>query len=344
MHQRCRRTAASAPIKPPCSQAAIFRPPWRPAPWARRSSCRRSSWPSRPGRRCGFLAGLPYCDSFSSSASSSARRAATFSISLSVAFSRKAASSSMLSASRSYLCHSSLPFPFGYREGAPATSAPTRLSTAKLRPGNFAAMHGNHNPATTPPHSRPNRRRQWRRDENQKGMGMSEQPYDAASEREEIAARVAHFKATQEKFEREREEYFFTTLDNARHSETRVAPSSARRSGREEKARSGAPGLLITSSGASSGADNTARRNRHTDRNRPARNSGDRNSHSPARNNKARRRRRRRPRVRQRRAERQPGPNPRASAGAGAATVVAASAPTVARTANVFLMRISSIE
>jgi chorismate mutase len=51
-------------------------------------------------------------------------------------------------------------------------------------------------------------------------MGMSEQPYDAASEREEITARVAHFKATQEKFEREREEYFFTTLDNARHSET----------------------------------------------------------------------------------------------------------------------------
>jgi chorismate mutase len=51
-------------------------------------------------------------------------------------------------------------------------------------------------------------------------MGMSEQPYDAASEREEITARIAHFKATQEKFEREREEYFFTTLDNARHSET----------------------------------------------------------------------------------------------------------------------------
>jgi chorismate mutase len=50
-------------------------------------------------------------------------------------------------------------------------------------------------------------------------MGMSEQPYNAASEREEIAARVAHFKATQEKFEREREEYFFMTLETARHSE-----------------------------------------------------------------------------------------------------------------------------
>ena len=42
---------------------------------------------------------------------------------------------------------------------------------------------------------------------------------NAASEREEIAARVARFKATQEKFKREREEYFVTTLENARHSE-----------------------------------------------------------------------------------------------------------------------------
>ena len=39
-------------------------------------------------------------------------------------------------------------------------------------------------------------------------------------EREEIAARVASFKATQEKFKREREEYFFTTLENARHGES----------------------------------------------------------------------------------------------------------------------------
>lgn len=34
--------------------------------------------------------------------------------------------------------------------------------------------------------------------------------------REEIAARVASFRATQEKFERAREEYFETTMDNAR--------------------------------------------------------------------------------------------------------------------------------
>jgi hypothetical protein len=30
---------------------------------------------------------------------------------------------------------------------------------------------------------------------------------------------VASFKATQEKFKREREEYFFATLDSARHNE-----------------------------------------------------------------------------------------------------------------------------
>ena len=45
---------------------------------------------------------------------------------------------------------------------------------------------------------------------------MTEQRNNAAIEREEITARVAHFKATQEKFEREREEYFVTTLENAR--------------------------------------------------------------------------------------------------------------------------------
>jgi chorismate mutase len=50
-------------------------------------------------------------------------------------------------------------------------------------------------------------------------MGMTEQQDNAALEREEIAARVASFKATQEKFEREREEYFVTTLEAARHTE-----------------------------------------------------------------------------------------------------------------------------
>jgi hypothetical protein len=51
-------------------------------------------------------------------------------------------------------------------------------------------------------------------------MGMTEQQDRRAEEREEIAMRVASFKATQEKFKREREEYFFTTLENARHGES----------------------------------------------------------------------------------------------------------------------------
>ncbi len=45
-----------------------------------------------------------------------------------------------------------------------------------------------------------------------------------AKERAEIAARVASFKATQEKFERERDEYFVTTL-------TTPAQAGRRRSG-----------------------------------------------------------------------------------------------------------------
>ena len=44
---------------------------------------------------------------------------------------------------------------------------------------------------------------------------MTEQEDRIAREREEIAARVASFKATQQKFAREREEYYATTLGNA---------------------------------------------------------------------------------------------------------------------------------
>ena len=50
---------------------------------------------------------------------------------------------------------------------------------------------------------------------------MTDSQDNAAREREEIIARLAHFKATQEKFEREREEYFVTTLENARPSSER---------------------------------------------------------------------------------------------------------------------------
>jgi hypothetical protein len=49
-------------------------------------------------------------------------------------------------------------------------------------------------------------------------MGMTDGGDNAAREREEIVARLANFKATQEKFERERAEYFVSTLENARHS------------------------------------------------------------------------------------------------------------------------------
>jgi chorismate mutase len=55
-------------------------------------------------------------------------------------------------------------------------------------------------------------------------MGMTEQQKRAASEREEIAARIANFKATQKKFEREREEYFVATLENARQSNNARRP------------------------------------------------------------------------------------------------------------------------
>lgn len=44
---------------------------------------------------------------------------------------------------------------------------------------------------------------------------MTEQEERLARERAEIAARVASFKATQLKFEREREEYYASTLGKA---------------------------------------------------------------------------------------------------------------------------------
>jgi len=50
----------------------------------------------------------------------------------------------------------------------------------------------------------------------QKGIGMTEQELRRAQEREEIAARIAKFKATQERFEREREEFFVSTWQRMR--------------------------------------------------------------------------------------------------------------------------------
>jgi hypothetical protein len=51
------------------------------------------------------------------------------------------------------------------------------------------------------------------------GWAMTQQEERRAQEREEIATRIATFKATQQKFEREREEFFLTTMQNARKTE-----------------------------------------------------------------------------------------------------------------------------
>jgi hypothetical protein len=48
---------------------------------------------------------------------------------------------------------------------------------------------------------------------------MTEDERSNTRERDEIAARVAAFRATQERFKREREEFFVSTLDNARKVE-----------------------------------------------------------------------------------------------------------------------------
>ena len=52
-----------------------------------------------------------------------------------------------------------------------------------------------------------------------RGFDMTEDEQRKIREREEIAARVAAFRATQEKFKREREEYCVSTLENARKVE-----------------------------------------------------------------------------------------------------------------------------
>lgn len=50
---------------------------------------------------------------------------------------------------------------------------------------------------------------------------MTEQEQRLADEREEIAARIASFRATQQKFEREREDYYARTLEAARRGGSR---------------------------------------------------------------------------------------------------------------------------
>jgi hypothetical protein len=56
-----------------------------------------------------------------------------------------------------------------------------------------------------------------RGERNREGMGMIEPQDRLARERQEIAIRVANFRATQRKFQQEREEYCEATLENARN-------------------------------------------------------------------------------------------------------------------------------
>src|SRR6476659_5383357 len=76
---------------------------------------------------------------------------------------------------------------------------------------------GDHNAATPCPHSRRIRARQsWRgANQTQHGWAMTEKEERLARDRAEIAARVASFRETQQKFERARQEYYETTLANA---------------------------------------------------------------------------------------------------------------------------------
>jgi hypothetical protein len=104
-----------------------------------------------------------------------------------------------------------------------ATRTAHALSTANtICSPTFLTRRFHHNNAMRFPQSRRNRDGECVRDmtrvirKSQQGMGMTEQQDRITREREEIAARVARFKATQEKFEREREEFFTTTLEKAK--------------------------------------------------------------------------------------------------------------------------------
>jgi hypothetical protein len=67
------------------------------------------------------------------------------------------------------------------------------------------------------PHSRPISRAPMMvgHESKENGSAMTEKEERLARDRAEIAARVASFRQTQQKFEREREEYYETTLANA---------------------------------------------------------------------------------------------------------------------------------
>lgn len=60
---------------------------------------------------------------------------------------------------------------------------------------------------------------------------MTERQDSLASEREEIASRIARFKATQEKFAREREEYAAATMESALNRAPRWLTQKSARNG-----------------------------------------------------------------------------------------------------------------
>jgi len=60
---------------------------------------------------------------------------------------------------------------------------------------------------------------------------MTERQDRLANEREEIASRIARFKATQEKFAREREEYAAATMESALNRAPRWLTQKSARTG-----------------------------------------------------------------------------------------------------------------
>src|SRR2546423_1415435 len=85
---------------------------------------------------------------------------------------------------------------------------------------------------------------------------MNEQEDRLARAREEIAARVASFKATQQKFEREREEYYATTLGNVWSGFNRPSFSTQLLIPKSKKPGATLPAFVATSADD----DNTGRR------------------------------------------------------------------------------------
>jgi hypothetical protein len=114
------------------------------------------------------------------------------------------------------------PFSFRYREAARATSRcwPYPPSSARWLAKFFSSVcitqSRNANSSLTP---QSGTEMGMGRESSEKDGPMTKREECVAQEREEIATRIAKFKATQQKFEREREEYFLTTMQNARNTE-----------------------------------------------------------------------------------------------------------------------------